>query len=155
MATRRLYRSRTDRKFAGVCGGVAEYFDIDPALVRVAAVVLFLMNGVGLLAYLVAWVAIPWRPGDQPEQAADGIAGGSASAAPGPIDHPAPRHLDLVAGGLFIAAGLMFLLMNLGLLDWDFLHMIRWRVIWPVALIALGAFVVMSSIRAQRRAGEP
>jgi len=151
MPPRRLYRSRKDRKIAGICGGVAEYFEIDPALVRVAAVVLFLLHGVGLIAYLIAWVAIPWGPGEEPAQ--EGAA--AAASPPGPADRPKSRHLDLVAGGLFIAAGFLFLLMNLGILDWDFLRMVRWRVIWPVALIAIGAYVVMSSLRAQRRAGEP
>ena len=58
MATKRLTRSETDRKIAGVCGGLAEYFDMDPTLVRVAAVVLALM-GPGLIAYVVMWIAVP------------------------------------------------------------------------------------------------
>ena len=58
MASRQLTRSETDKKIAGVCGGLAEYFDIDPTLVRVAAVVLGLM-GPGVLAYIVLWIVVP------------------------------------------------------------------------------------------------
>lgn len=56
---RRLTLSANDRKIAGVCGGIAEYFRIDPTLVRVIAVVLALCFGGGLLAYLLAWVIMP------------------------------------------------------------------------------------------------
>jgi phage shock protein PspC (stress-responsive transcriptional regulator) len=58
MATRQLTRSETDKKLAGVCGGLAEYFSIDPTIVRVAAVVLALM-GPGVIAYVVLWIAVP------------------------------------------------------------------------------------------------
>lgn len=56
---RRLTRSRTNRKIAGVCGGIAEYFRIDPTLVRLLAVLLVLFAGGGLIAYLVAWLVMP------------------------------------------------------------------------------------------------
>jgi phage shock protein C len=59
---KRLYRSRADRKIAGVCSGLAEYFDIDPTLVRIAAIVLIFFHGLGLLAYIIAWIAMPKRP---------------------------------------------------------------------------------------------
>ena len=57
--TRKLYRSRRDRMIAGVCGGCAEHFNIDPVLVRVLAVVLFLCGSAGLLAYIVLWILVP------------------------------------------------------------------------------------------------
>lgn len=59
---RRLYRSRTDKKIAGVCGGIANYFGIDPVIPRVIWVVLVLGAGVGLLAYAICWVVIPQEP---------------------------------------------------------------------------------------------
>lgn len=55
----RLYRSESDRIIGGVCGGLAEYFDIDPSLVRLIVIALFLGAGTGLLAYLIAWLIIP------------------------------------------------------------------------------------------------
>lgn len=59
---KRLYRSRRDVMIAGVCGGIAEYFDVDPTIVRLIAVVLILGWGSGLLAYLIAVVIIPKNP---------------------------------------------------------------------------------------------
>ena len=56
---RRLTLSVTNKKIAGVCGGIAEYFGVDPTLVRLAAVVLALLGGSGLFIYLVAWVIMP------------------------------------------------------------------------------------------------
>ncbi|MGZ4280051.1 MAG: PspC domain-containing protein [Solirubrobacteraceae bacterium] len=56
---RRLYRSRDDRVIAGVCGGIARYFNIDPVLVRVGAVALAFLGGAGLLAYVAAVLLIP------------------------------------------------------------------------------------------------
>lgn len=63
MADRKIYRSRKDKMVGGVCGGVAEYFDIDPTIVRLVAVLLFFAEGIGLLLYIVSWVVIPERSG--------------------------------------------------------------------------------------------
>ena len=60
--TRRLYRSRTNRKLAGVCGGLAQYFNADPTLIRVLFVVLAVLGGPGLLIYLVLWIVVPEEP---------------------------------------------------------------------------------------------
>jgi phage shock protein C len=59
---RRLYRSRSNRMLAGVCGGLAQYFNIDPTLVRVLFVVLAVLGGSGLLIYLVLWIVVPEEP---------------------------------------------------------------------------------------------
>jgi phage shock protein C len=56
---RRLYRSLDNRKIAGVCGGLADYFDIDPTMVRLAWVIFTLAGGAGILAYIIAWILIP------------------------------------------------------------------------------------------------
>lgn len=59
---KRLYRSRSDRKIAGVCGGIAEHFGWDPTLVRLGWVLLTLMGGSGVLIYLILWVVMPEAP---------------------------------------------------------------------------------------------
>ena len=61
-APKRLYRSRSERMIAGVCGGVAEYFGVDPTLVRILALATFLIPGSGVIAYLIAWVIVPEEP---------------------------------------------------------------------------------------------
>lgn len=59
---KRLYKSNKDQKIDGVCAGIAEYFNIDPTLVRLAAVVFCLLGGSGVLAYIVAMIVIPRDP---------------------------------------------------------------------------------------------
>lgn len=56
---RRLYRSPDQRVIAGVCGGLGAYFKIDPVIVRIIFALLFFVNGVGLLAYIILWIAVP------------------------------------------------------------------------------------------------
>jgi phage shock protein C len=59
---KRLVRSSTDTKIAGVCGGLADYFDIDPMIIRLIWVVLFLCGGTGGLAYIILWIVLPLAP---------------------------------------------------------------------------------------------
>lgn len=59
---KRLYRSRKDKMLAGICGGLAEYFAVDPSLVRLACVLLCLYAGTGLLVYILVAIIIPEDP---------------------------------------------------------------------------------------------
>lgn len=59
---KRLYRSVNEKKIAGVCGGLGEYFNIDPVLVRVIFVML-LLAGVGIISYIILWVVVPKKEG--------------------------------------------------------------------------------------------
>lgn len=61
---RRLTRSKTDRQIAGVAGGIAEYFDLDPTLVRVIWVLLIILpGGAGLIPYIILWIVLPEETG--------------------------------------------------------------------------------------------
>lgn len=62
---RRLYRTDDDRVVAGVCGGVAEYFGVDPVLVRLAWVLFTLVVGTGALFYVLAWFVMPNEQGNR------------------------------------------------------------------------------------------
>lgn len=59
MENKKLYRSSINYKLAGVCGGIGEYFNIDPTLVRLAWILFSVMGGAGLLAYIVAAIVMP------------------------------------------------------------------------------------------------
>lgn len=59
MAKNRLYRSESDKILGGVCGGIAEVYDVDPTLVRLITLLIVLGTGAGLLVYLVAWLIMP------------------------------------------------------------------------------------------------
>lgn len=62
MEGKKLYKSSTDKKIAGVCGGIAEYFNIDSTLVRLGWVLFSLLGGSGILAYIICALVIPNDP---------------------------------------------------------------------------------------------
>ncbi|MCX7667336.1 MAG: PspC domain-containing protein [Atribacterota bacterium] len=62
---KRLYRSRKERILGGVCGGIAEYLETDPTVVRLVAVLLILLAGSAIVAYLIAWIVIPEKPKEE------------------------------------------------------------------------------------------
>lgn len=59
LSSRRLLRSRSDRRIAGVCGGLGRHLDIDPTWIRLAFAALFVTTGTGLLFYIILWVVMP------------------------------------------------------------------------------------------------
>lgn len=66
-STKKLMRSRTDHKIAGVCGGFAHYLDIDVTLVRIIVLMLAVFGGWGILGYLIAWIVMPEEPAENTE----------------------------------------------------------------------------------------
>ncbi len=60
--TRKLYRSKTNRQVAGVCGGLARHFNVDATLIRVLFVLLAVLGGSGLVLYVAMWIIIPKEP---------------------------------------------------------------------------------------------
>ena len=60
--TRHLYRSRTDRSIAGVCGGLARFFDTDSTMIRLLTLLLILFGGLSIWAYIILWIVIPEEP---------------------------------------------------------------------------------------------
>lgn len=61
--TKKLYRSRSDRMIAGVCGGLAAYFNVDPVIIRIIAVILLLPGGFpGFIPYVILWILVPLEP---------------------------------------------------------------------------------------------
>jgi len=59
---KRLYRSGTERVLGGVCGGIGEYFNVDPTIIRLLWVAFLLLFGVGIIVYLIAWIIVPRNP---------------------------------------------------------------------------------------------
>lgn len=87
---KRLYRSRRERILGGVCGGIAEYFGLDPSLVRIVAVLLILVGGGAILAYIIAWILIPEEPGGEQEEQ---LTLEGSSPAPGESRKEPSRHM--------------------------------------------------------------
>ena len=122
---KKLYRSRTNSMIAGLCGGLGEYLNVDPTILRVVAVLLIFADGIGLLAYLVGWILIPRRPGMEAEV----------------VTEERSELSRLLPGLALIVIGLIFLLNNLVL--W-----FRFSYLWPLVLIVLGVAIL---IKAQKR----
>lgn len=122
---RRLVRSRRDSVLGGVCGGLARYLGVDPLLLRVAAAALALSGGVGVVAYIVAWVVIPEAGHDEPEVA----------------PRRADRHTTaVVAGSALVGLGALLLLRTYA--PW-----FGEDAFWPLVVVAVGAVVVVSGRR--------
>jgi phage shock protein C len=59
---KKLYRSRREKMIAGVCGGLAQYFGMDPVITRLIFVLFFFLGGSALLAYVIMWIVVPLEP---------------------------------------------------------------------------------------------
>ena len=57
----RLYRSKENKKIAGICTGIGDYFDIDPIIIRLLFLVALFLGGGGLIIYIIAWIIIPYK----------------------------------------------------------------------------------------------
>ncbi len=60
---KRLYRSKENTVIGGVCGGLGDYLDVDPVIIRLVWALMVFMFGTGILAYIIAWIIIPENPG--------------------------------------------------------------------------------------------
>jgi phage shock protein PspC (stress-responsive transcriptional regulator) len=165
---KRLYRSRTDRMIGGVCGGLAAYFGVDPTLVRVAAMLLALANGVGVIAYIILLVVVPeegdkpmyaaWTdptdapagtaPADQPAPAPETAAPSPEPASAAPVAQPAtvtPARPEPRRGGL--TGGLILILIGGIFLASQFVPGLGIDKLWPLILVAVGVSMILKSGR--------
>lgn len=136
--SKRLYRSNKDRKLGGVCGGIADYFDIDPVFVRILFVVAAFWGGSGILAYIICWIVIPEQPYAVPKAAATEGSPPVNPAAPPAAPEPTNHKGSMAVGIILIVIGGLFLADN-------FLPHFHFIDFWPILLIALGVGLLMKS----------
>lgn len=128
---KRLTKSH-DRKLGGVAGGLAEYFDVDPTLVRVIFVVALFLPGLGLgalVAYILMWMIIPDAEG---------------SAPPRPASEGGGPDATMILGVIILVLGVILLLRS----SWVWTTWFGWaggQLIWPAILIGIGAYVIYSA----------
>ena len=120
---RRLRRSKQDRVLGGVCGGMGAYFGIDPVVLRIVMVAL-VFAGVGVVAYLIAWLVIPEADDDHPDAPAQ----------------PESQHSAAVLGAVLIGLGALLTLR--ALVPW-----FESPVFWPLVVICGGLVLVLSARR--------
>ncbi len=136
MSQSKLVRSDSDKMVAGVCGGLAAYLDIDPVLVRLAFVVLFLASGIGFAIYLIMWIVMPREATVDESEAVvmqDNIKElkETVSANASKVGRPA------TVGIVLILLGLFFLLEQFGWTAW------LGGAFWPLVIIGLGVVLLI------------
>lgn len=135
---KKLYRSQSDRVLGGVAAGLAKYLAVDPALMRVAFVALALVDGIGILIYFVMWLIIPAE--NSTARSTEETVGANAAdianqfrSLGGSIGRPGGA---LVVGIFLVVIGSFFLARI-------FVPQINFSMVWPLVLIAIGAFLII------------
>jgi len=154
----RLERSNTNKVIGGVCGGIAEYLQVDATLVRVFFVVsIFLTAGLAILGYIVLLVLMPQqgahapfvqRPSASSDPSTPAMSLGDTAtvvtpaAPPAPEDPAAAERRRATFGYFLVALGVVFLLANLGAF-----RIVRWDLVWPLVFIGAGALLLAQRVR--------
>jgi phage shock protein PspC (stress-responsive transcriptional regulator) len=140
---------------AGVCGGIAEYFDIDSTLVRLLTVLVVLLGGTGIIAYIIAWIIIPKNPEqisdedfEKREKLTDKIKKGAEDMIEevkenfktGESESTSERNRKILGGIIVIVIGIIFLLNS-------FFPWVGWGKLWPVILIAVGITIMIQAFK--------
>jgi phage shock protein C len=152
---KRLYRSRDDRLIFGVCGGLAKYFDIDPVIVRIITIVVALVTGVGILAYIVMGIVVPLESSQVSEpkdvikenveeykqtasQLGDEIRSTFGKKEGAPEETAKDRHRGRnILGVILVVIGILCLLASFNLFGW-----LSWGRLWPLILVAIGLLII-------------
>ncbi|MDD3657150.1 MAG: PspC domain-containing protein [Atribacterota bacterium] len=126
---KRLYRSRKNSIIGGVCGGIAEYFDIDPTLVRILTVLIVFLGGAGVVAYIVAWIIIPQNPEQVAEQ-----------------EQAYSHSEDVKDDNKNIWGGIILILLGLFFLIRSFFPRFVLIKFWPIILVIVGGGLIIQSL---------
>jgi len=153
--TKRLVRSRSDAMLGGVCGGLGDYFDVDANIVRFLFILLAVLTGFGVLAYVVLWLILPEREEaprkveDRVRDAAEEIAERARSFGDEVrrAARPTERSAAVLLGGALILFGVAFLLRNLGVVWFGWF---RFGLLWPVFPILIGIAFLWRWLRGGR-----
>ncbi|MCK9219958.1 MAG: PspC domain-containing protein [Bacteroidales bacterium] len=163
MESKRLYRSNTDKKIAGVAGGLGEYFSLDPLLFRLIFVILLLAGGGGLLIYIVLWIITPEKPFEQPaninfaadEPISESGQSSSEEGAPftpdpaDPIINKPPQTTKRKKGSLI--GGLVLITLGALFLADELIPTINFGDLWPLILVAIGVGLLINAISCKNK----
>lgn len=144
----RLFRSRRVKVLGGVAGGLAQYFNIDPIIVRILFVVFTLMHGMGLLLYIILWIVVPEEPfeiaypikNDEPKAEGQQAEGSSVNFDTVPPIVKKSGSGRIVAGTILIALGVIFFADR-------FIPTFDFRDIVPIAFVLLGGLLIWNSLK--------
>ncbi len=135
--TKQLYRSNTSKVFGGVAGGLGEYFDVDPVIIRVIFVVSVFAWGLSLLVYLGLWIFVPQNDEDAeciyPEPDLENISDDGEI-----LDNNSKLNRRMIAGYVLIVFGVIIMLGK-------FMPEINLLRFWPLFLVGMGAYIIYKS----------
>ena len=126
---KKFQRDMQNKVIGGVCSGLANYFSVDVAIVRVIFALALLCFSTGFWLYLILWIVMPASTMGSTQEYVEVNDEGQ------PIQEK-PRNNSMTAGLVLIVAGGCFLLANL-------VPQFNWRMLWPIALIALGVYLII------------
>ena len=138
---KKLYRSKENKVIAGVCGGIAEHFNIDPVWIRLVTVLLVLADGIGIVLYILAWILVPVNPGQREtkntkaEEVVANIRAGKSDKVVKDIHKKVKDN-----GNGTIILGIVVVLIGAGLLLKNLFAWFNFNFVWPVAIIAIGLY---------------
>jgi phage shock protein C len=139
---KKLYKSRRSKMIGGVAGGLGDYFDIDPVIIRVLFILTAFAWGVSVIAYILLWIVLPENP-DEIENYYDFVMDPnketSADSFADIDDSKQKKDRRVIAGAFLIILGAVILLDKLT--DW-----LSFSYIWPLILVAIGGFLIYKSI---------
>lgn len=143
-----LYRSRRNRVIAGVCAGLADYFNIDISLMRVLFFVAMLCGSFGFWMYVILWIVVPEEnilgPGANEQSRSQSSYDETIDITPKEEDEPNNEKKTvngaMIASLILIFIGLVALINNFTSLTWI------WK-LWPVPLIMIGVVILMNSLK--------
>lgn len=138
---KKLYRSSKNSVFGGVCGGIAEYFKVDPIMVRLLWVLAILIDGIGLVAYIICWIVIPKAPytvvHSKTEFDEDYVYVDEHGEEEKEED--VSDNSKLILGGGLIIIGLFILFQR-------YFYWFDFKFFWPFGLIGLGLYIIYKSV---------
>lgn len=149
-SAKKLYRSSTDRILGGVAGGIGEYFDIDPTLIRLVIALSF-FSGFGFVAYLLAWIIIPENPiansgktgADEIKEQAERVASDIKNAVK---TEETTEKSSKGSDNFRFWAGLLLIFFAVSLLFQNIFGYNLWENFWPIILVAIGVVLIAGSM---------
>ena len=135
MENRRLSRNSMNRVIGGVCSGLAEFFGLDVALVRIAFVIAFLFASFGFWLYIILWIVLPVEGQQTTVNSQQSTVNGQQSES---VSKPESKVKSIFAGSFVILIGLLFLVNNFIPINWV------WK-LWPLILVAIGVVMIVTA----------
>ena len=129
---KKLCRSVKNRKLGGVCGGIAEYLNVDPTLIRIIFIVLMITWGSGILIYLLLWIILPECSSEKAEETSDYV-----------YDEKRGEWIGKARDNAALIVGITLTIIGILVLAGHFIPHFSVSLVWAVALIIFGLYLIL------------